>query len=786
MVNLRQQKRCRTKGQVSIFLVFIFQVLFVFFAMIVNVGLLVYYKINLQNSVDLAAYYAAMKQAESLNTIGHINYQIRQAWKLLAFRTMILGSLGPDVHPARPLDADRLKFGPDPGEVPFTYDDVDPVTGKLFRMEPMVPIFCVTIKDIYGDMVIDPNTGTPIVNSDDNQCREADSGVDLGSFGIPNVISSLPGFNQELRKGALDLQAKFLMEFVGGGLRNYMLLANYILSFRADSLNRRKAIAVIANSLSKDTRDFIDLENNRASEGAAKVLRNNLADQNNTGLQYELYNGLGDSRCGGASPNVEEMPGWLKEIEVLALYPYQDSLYDDLDPSGNQKKRKYINIIGFGTQQSLPFAVAIKPHPALDPSYIKFLGDLNTYLDRGGIPQLPAGRWSTAVGVEKNPYCMPYVGFKASSTPKLPFMPTTLLPKLQAKAFAKPFGSRIGPWYGQTWPSRALDSFSDAGANNAKAIDPRLPPRYFKTADQLTIAQAKDIKSLPPFLPNYSRFPGDKWGLLSEGARYGYGKYFWRAGRPALNPYWTRMWREPQIEALKDNNQFNSKFFLGPQTGDPLAEAYIQDYFTPLAAVVHLPQVIEMAADMRASEIAAISPDLFDMTYYSIEPRFNRFMLPKLTEFIQKNNSRRPDLMVRGDLGWRAQGFQRAEDIASANANVETHINKFKGHEFFTKTGQQIFQNLIETKNLLTSWAEQSILNYDITTELKNKVANCTSPLADDPNLPWAPGACIKGGRTGYSVKLVSKKFLANEIPNIGGEGINNSILNLPPQDSDF
>ena len=56
----------------AILVALIFQVLFVFFAMIVNVGLVVHDKIALQNAVDLGAYYGAMKQAEVLNQIGHL------------------------------------------------------------------------------------------------------------------------------------------------------------------------------------------------------------------------------------------------------------------------------------------------------------------------------------------------------------------------------------------------------------------------------------------------------------------------------------------------------------------------------------------------------------------------------------------------------------------------------------------------------------------------------------------------------------------------------------------
>ena len=67
--------RAYQKGQMSIFIVLIFQVLFVFFAMTINIGLVVHDKINLQNSVDLAAYYAATKQAEIFKPNGTYKLQ---------------------------------------------------------------------------------------------------------------------------------------------------------------------------------------------------------------------------------------------------------------------------------------------------------------------------------------------------------------------------------------------------------------------------------------------------------------------------------------------------------------------------------------------------------------------------------------------------------------------------------------------------------------------------------------------------------------------------------------
>src|ERR1700679_2559585 len=98
------------RGQASILIAIIFQVLFIFFAMVVNVGLLVHDKINLQNSTDIAAYYGAMKQAEVLNAMAQTNYQIRQAYKLLNWRLWVLADAGRNsvlnqTQPALPTDS---------------------------------------------------------------------------------------------------------------------------------------------------------------------------------------------------------------------------------------------------------------------------------------------------------------------------------------------------------------------------------------------------------------------------------------------------------------------------------------------------------------------------------------------------------------------------------------------------------------------------------------------------------------------------------------------------------
>ena len=90
----------RKKGQLIIFGVLIFPVIFFCLAMVINVGMVVHDKINLQNSVDLAAIYAAQRQAEVMDAMAHINYQMRQSYKLLAWRYLVLGNSGAFVEPS--------------------------------------------------------------------------------------------------------------------------------------------------------------------------------------------------------------------------------------------------------------------------------------------------------------------------------------------------------------------------------------------------------------------------------------------------------------------------------------------------------------------------------------------------------------------------------------------------------------------------------------------------------------------------------------------------------------
>lgn len=83
-------------GQISIFLGVILLVVISFIAFVINVGLFVKAKINLQNAVDSAAYAGASVQARQLTNIGHLNWELRNTYKEWMFKYYILGQIGLD------------------------------------------------------------------------------------------------------------------------------------------------------------------------------------------------------------------------------------------------------------------------------------------------------------------------------------------------------------------------------------------------------------------------------------------------------------------------------------------------------------------------------------------------------------------------------------------------------------------------------------------------------------------------------------------------------------------
>jgi hypothetical protein len=653
------------KGQSALLVAMLFNVLFVFFAMAINVALVVHDKINLQNSADLAAYYAAEKQAEILNTIAHENYMIRQSWKLLAWRYRVLGTIGMiDSSSVHPTHSGNIS---------------DSVWQPAVR-----PAVCMTYQPNWFE-----------VPAGEDLCRRPDVNIPP----LPQVKVIFTGL--ALNAGIAALSTQLILQFNAQcqkhGAYNWWFANNIMHAFQLDQRNRMQVIQALAANLSNGKNgDFLDLDGNSVLAGAQKTFQKNLTFGNSGTMQnFTLVNGL------------EGVPvdKWLPKVLIAPTIEYAD-----VDNSNG-----CVTVNAFGNV--LPREQGGKD--VLNTPLPSGLGaaDLYPFSDMLGNPN-PASDWQYTLGVEKNPWYMAYTGAKATTQPREIFFPMAGAVPMTARAYAKPFGGRIGPWYADHW-----DSGSPTSTGNP--IDALAPPRM----DSSGGVDSSD----PRRLPNYARYPGDQLGLMA-----------------ALSQ-----------NSITNLGSFQSKF------------AYymnIKADFQPGADNDIMPWDGGAAPPIRYIELAAIAPDLFDITYYSIEADFERNYLARLRSSATALGipSTTP---LRGDLGYNGTAIP-AYSIQDQFTDVTTKGLQRTEAYYFVR----------DKFNLLTAWLPaQGAFSYDVTEALKS-FGKCQKP--DDTYSHFNPGSCVAGGgRTGYSTKMVSRDLLMNAQQPLGGSSGSGGVISNPPTD---
>lgn len=659
----------------AIFIALIFNILFVFFAMIINIGLTVHDKINLQNSVDLAAYYAASKQAEILNAIAHVNYQIRQDYKLLAYRLRVIGGIGYIGHPS------HAGYGQAVQEAPWT----QPVDGNTFYTDQ--PAICIGHEKWKGS------------GSNENLCRFQLNKIPalpklppgppfIPTYGI-NVAASEA---TEAARQAITEKCKL------SAVLNWYYAAMVNMAFRLDVARRRAVIAHLAQTVAEA--GFKDLDGREVKEGTKKTLEKNLtiANQRSQG-KFILFNSL------SSDVNAETgMPPWLMPIFIEYSIPY---VYHEVGSGGscNNNVQELMN-------------TAVIPPGVNDAS-----GNL-----RGLIlnPPSPSNGMFAIRGVEKNPWWMAYVGVYAETTPRKPFAPFGAPVILKARAFAKPFGGRIGPWETKSWSPN-----SNSSDKMGTPVDELAVPRIDRL--QRTGNLALDRK----FFPNYAKYPGDKLGLNSTLAL--------SHGRVVLstNP-----------GSLLDIGDYDLPLsnLLRPDIGEGDAIA--------------LRPNTQDGGPLRQAEIAAVAPDLFDVSYYSIDTNYYYYL--------GKNILKASKRLFTPDLGYR-------KDL-NKPFTVSDHVAVATLPDFNDKiSGDPRFYLVRAPDHTLTGWTQNAETDYSFPSE---KFGRCGSQI--EGNSPLNPGNCIIGGRTGYSVKLVSFEYIMSGAHKLGGESTATGPLKLRPTDGDL
>lgn len=655
----------------AILIALFFQILFVLFAMAINVGLVVHDKINLQSAADLAAYYGAARQAEILNQISHINYQMRQSYKLLNWRYHGLASMGRRSHP-------WFEFsGPgDPNNFQSAVCVAHPVWSE------------------FADIA-----------QDTSYCQGLTTIQNIGTLDIPDAVANLIN---GIVGAFTDIGNQLAAECTTAGFVNWLFATQLLVSHRLDGAARKQMITRLSGALTESQSDFRDISGESVAEGARNTFLNNLTAGNREGSpQMNFFNSMGSGFCA---------ENWLQPINLYALIRYTQV-------TGSGANCQRVNVPN--NTDTLPV-----PPPGVP------LDDVLVSHWRGQVDD----QLKSSVGFEKNPWCMAYVGISAQSQGRKIFSPLGNPVTLTARAFAKPFGGRVGPFYGSTWEPGQLQS------NDQVKTDPHLPARDTEGSTPPSDQQIDEN------IINYSQYVGDLGGMAQ------YDRL-----QPLLGGLRGTVAQPPNIYRAFQWAQYyhNMQFQEVLSHGDPLARQP-----EPNVLISGAPQ----ATRQIPFEKAAIAPDAFDITYYSIEPKYHDLYFSGTTvpTHIVPEDERMFDLGSSKD---QFPGRPSAYPIRS----LIDEVYPGGGSAFFVNPVPNYMVS--DWQHLLTGWHQNRATDYSFN---EAKFQNCDKPTEEAPIIPTT-GACISGGRIGYGVKLVSQDYLTGASLELGGDGASSGALRNPP-----
>ncbi len=817
-----------SQGQIAIFVVLIFQVLFILFGMTINVAMTVYDKINFQNALDLAAYYGAKQQAEVLNAMAHINYQMRQNWKLLSWRYRILGTLTQDKgHPhnqsPKAYWCPQNKLSNGNGQniqcsqqkisfhgTPIEKQKCSQAKSSHYRDNNIYPGYCdsryfICTSNNAWIRGIEPN--------EQNLCQ-------LANITIPPIPEpAIPGNILPIANVASHAIDKLRQEIGRScpkeGALNALLAHLFLIHFREDQQDRR---GMIQHIFKKSLEAGNDLNGDPILKGASKVFCNNLSQNNLRSINPtdSTPEGCFSSDVLQDFNSVED-----KDFEVFFEPIRVTPVLQILDLKGNQSSvescpsiiRPHYDTDGSSARPT-PNGFDIKykittqgiinrlydnpnPHPLygfLNQPAIK--QELEIQIDVYNMSNYFNPQNKLLLGFSKKTDQQIYYGLRIELPSYKPNIFALPLPSSQtilfkASSIAKPFGGVFGP-------------------------KPKSDP-FIKTTT--------DPNNINPYTlqPNYSRYPGDPWGLID-----------YKIHDPAHPSRFLN-----KLKVMKHNSKrvwTIDAFFRWTL----YAPADIRD---PLAWPFQVEEDEVSKSFMRLMELIAIHPDIYDLSHYSIAGNYMQTYFPKICKLLTENKDNcnqlklNPEIIkniqqitdgiafddlyrktnglkkyyIRGDLGWpypdlvdaNGKALSIAPVFLEGNLNNSGKIiplayNHFSptsphpntsplrviGKSFQLNTGPYALAGPILNQDhfgypwlaqlpeeILSSWAppipENGKMDYSDYTPPQPKggklFMKCDTEVttANKPNT----SGCIVGGRSGYSVKLISCSALEDNSP---------------------
>lgn len=701
------------RGQIVVFMVLIFQMLFVFIAMMVNIGLVVHDKINLQNSVDFAAIYGAQRQAEILNALAHINYQIRQSYKLLAWRYFILGNLGSNYEPGR---YQITSAAPDLNQVNCTglinASPRGPFGGNRSQVEAIPCPYAVCMQ--HSSWYV-PGAG----GSTSAFCQNRNlSGITIqrpSSFLPPSSIAASPfGIGASILQSYYEISDKsFEASCEGVDEVNWWTAASFLYSFRIDQWKRKLLAIELFNQLLAQNKD---IEGKDIFEGVRKTLKNNLTFVNYINLNDDDYIRINSSIQGKTFNDYFE---WEKITPAL--------FYVSLEDGG---------AVGSVCKTAIrPIQIPPVSNPSPGPPHLEY-SSFGPPPSSSSNPEseyhLSSGFYRTAMPSARGAAVRVQVDIPYN---RQIFFPASTI-RLKAMAYAKPFGSGFGP------PASA-DTLLPKNRPPISTVSSSSPP--------------PDFYNFLQFSPNHSLYPGDRQGLYNHAVQ--------------------RAWVENLITGMTSpiGAGYNFLNYYRQQNNslDPMAVNY--------TASGNLdPNFFRVK--MREMEEQAIAPDLFDLAYYTILPNYMTTLYRKIKS--PSNGSFTSSLEARiggdipGDLGFfntTILGLNDFYNLALSRGGCYAAGSPFRLN-FIQKqiectSSSGLPHKVKDTNHLLTSWAPPKTGGYprldmynldpDVFGQCDksdNTIQTVGSALNNLPNQNLIPQHCLKGGRSGFSVKLIHKE----------------------------
>jgi len=371
---------------------------FLFFAFVVNTGMLVHAKINLQNAADVAAFAGAATQARQLEKIGMLNYDLRRQYKKFLYRYYVIGNLS------------RPQYGSGGGGANAwgSYTSTQNGGTKQF-IDFNVPAVCLVFKP------------------GDNYCNVFNL-QEISTGGQPSFLDPI---GQALKEVLQNIEQ--IRQSNCSGISYANVIALYLWLYNTDP---RGSQSLISQNY-QDSESRLAFETLPAVTQGLGVVPKNLLTHQRITILAKWVNEPGQTNLRTDQlASLEQSPVPMKyERAVLAFKSAQRTLGPSIFDSETLTMRELLPAGG----TPLLKLDTITPSFTVFATHIAKVGgstECKQNLFPINIPKLP-------VAVMKDPQVPTYYAVRLQAEPRLLFNPFNI--KLEAYSAAKPFGSRLGP-----------------------------------------------------------------------------------------------------------------------------------------------------------------------------------------------------------------------------------------------------------------------------------------------------------------------------------------------------